>query len=303
MSLVSVVLPAYDRLQFLAPAIDSVLAQTGVDVELLIVDDGSTEATRQWLQALELPAVRLIHREHCGLPGRVRNVGIRAARGRYIAFLDSDDLWLPDKLRRQCAALHAQPGARWSYTACSHVDSVGQTLEPAGVQPWRAHRGPMAEAVGCLRAHSALPTVMAERELLLEVGGFDERLPLYEDHDLWLRLALRSEPAVIADPLVRVRRHDAHYSGHDALREAECRAEFLERAWRHLSQRDCRAELRRLRVLQAARLARLRAERGLGHEARALLRGSWREGFWHARWWLDAARCVLAVTPDARRGE
>jgi glycosyltransferase involved in cell wall biosynthesis len=292
MSQVSVVLPAYDRPQFLLAAIESVLAQEGVDFELLVIDDGSSPATRETLAGLRHPALQVIRREHSGIPGQVRNVGIRAARGRYVAFLDSDDLWLPAKLRLQCEGLRAHAVARWSYTACSHIDAAGVPLAPDGIQPWRAHAGPMAEAVGCLRAHSALPTVMAERELLLELGGFDERLPLYEDHDLWLRLALRSEPDVVSEPLVQIRRHDAHYSGRDRHSEAECRAEFLERAWRQLAHRPCRAELRRLRVLQAAHLARLRAERGLTHEARRLLRATWRDGFRHARWWWDAARCV-----------
>jgi glycosyltransferase involved in cell wall biosynthesis len=289
---VSVVLPVHDRPQFLMPAIDSVLAQAAVEFELLVVDDGSGEATQALLDSIRHPAVHVLRRAHVGIPGAVRNAGIRAARGRYVAFLDSDDVWRPDKLRRQLESLRASAAARWSYTGCAHIDAAGRPFAPAGIQPWRPHEGPMAEAVGCLRAHAALPSVMAERALLLELQGFDETLPLYEDYELWLRLALHSEPAVAGEPLVYVRRHDAHYSGRDALREAECRAEFLDRAWRALSSRDCRAELRSIRALHAAKLARLHAELGHVAEARASLRASLGAGFRHARWWSDALRCL-----------
>jgi GT2 family glycosyltransferase len=291
---VSVVIASFERPHFLAASVESVLAQSHSDLELIVADDGSGEATRELLRGFTRdPRLRILWLEHCGRPAAVRNAGIRAARGRHVAFQDSDDLWLPDKLERQLAALAANPAARWCYTACSHIDERGVAMAPAGVAAWVAHQGNILDAVACLRAHSALPTVLVERELLARAGGFDEQLALYEDHDLWLRLAALSEVAVVAQPLVKVRRHAQHYSGHDELAAAECRAIFLERAGRHGLSPPASAELRRLRVLHAARLARLRARAGNGSAARHCLRDSVGDGWRYPRWWIDAARVLL----------
>jgi len=288
--LVSVVMATCDRAHFLGPAIDSVLKQSAGDLELLIADDGSGEPTRRVLQAWESdPRVRVLWLPHRGNPGAVRNAALQAARGRYVAFQDSDDVWLPDKLEDQLAALAASPGTRWCYTACQHIDSRGAHVEPANISGWSAHHGNIRDAVACLRAHTALPTVLVERRLLEDAGGFDEHLRLFEDHDLWLRLACLAEVAVVPRPLVKVRRHDEHYSGRDELAAAECRATFLERAWRAPVSPAARAELRRIRALHGGRVARLRARAGDLRAARDSLRESLRGGWRYARWWIDAA--------------
>ena len=107
--LVSIILPTYNREVLLRRALESVLAQTYDLWELLVVDDGSTDGTRAYLQTLTDTRVRAILREHCGNAGAVRNAGCRTARGSYLAFLDSDDQWLPEKLALQIADLHAHP--------------------------------------------------------------------------------------------------------------------------------------------------------------------------------------------------
>jgi glycosyltransferase involved in cell wall biosynthesis len=299
--LVSVVMATCNRAHFLGPAIDSVLKQSVADLELLIADDGSGEGTRRVLQAWESdPRVRVTWLAHRGNPGAVRNAVLRAARGRYVAFQDSDDVWLPEKLEYQLAALDAHRGARWCYTACEHINSRGAQVVPENISGWRAHDGNIRDAVACLRAHAALPTVLVERALLDEAGYFDERLRLFEDHDLWLRLACRADVAVVQRPLVKVRRHDEHYSGRDELAAAECRATFLERAWQAPVSPAARAELRRIRALHCGRMARLRARAGDGRAARDSLRDSLRSGWRYARWWLDAAHVFLgdrAVRP------
>jgi glycosyltransferase involved in cell wall biosynthesis len=292
--LVSVVMATFNRPQYLRAAIDSVVEQAGVELELIIADDGSDAPARDLLRRLERPPVRVLWLAHCGNPGAVRNAAVRAARGQYVAFMDSDDVWLPAKLERQLASLRMRGDCRWSYTACMHIDAQGNPVSPKGVQRWRAHSGSMLEAVAGLRAHSALPTVLVERELLLDAGLFDEALAFFEDHDLWLRLAARSEADVLSQPLVQVRRHDQHYSGRDRLATAECRAVFLERALRSVSAFPLRARLRRELALNAARLARLRAAAGATAAARSALRGSMADGWRFPRWWIDAAICLSA---------
>jgi len=300
--LVSVVMATCDRAHFLGPSIDSVLKQSTEDLELIIADDGSGELARRVLRSWESdPRVRVMWLPHLGIPGAVRNAALNAARGRYVAFQDSDDVWLPDKLSSQLAALAATPGARWCYTGCQHIDSRGAPVAPGNISAWSIHDGDIRDAVACLRAHAALPTVLVERELLEQAGFFDERLRLFEDHDLWLRLACLSEVAVVPRPLVKVRRHDEHYSGRDELAAAECRATFLERAWHAPVSAAARAELRRIRALHDGRMARLRARAGDHRAALASLRRSLREGWRYTRWWIDAAHVFLGAPPVRER--
>jgi glycosyltransferase involved in cell wall biosynthesis len=296
---VSVVMATFNRPQYLDAAIDSVLSQSIRNLELIIADDGSDEPARRLLQSRASDArVRLTWLAHTGRPAKVRNAALALARAPYVAFQDSDDVWRPDKLALQLDAIRAAPAARWSYTACEHIDALGREFRPPGVAAWQAHRGRILDAVACLRAHSALPTILVERSLLAESGGFDENLALFEDHDLWLRFAARAGVAVVTQPLVQVRRHETHYSGHDALATVECRAIFLDRAWRCELGSRARAELRRLRALNAARLARLRASAGDRRAARRSLLMSAGTGWRYFRWWLEAGH-TLAIPPPA----
>ena len=212
MPAVSVVLPTFNRTEFLRHSVESVFAQTFTDWELIVADDGSGEGTRVYLRSLESPRVRLLFLAHSGNPSRVRNEALRVAGGKYVAFLDSDDLWAPTKLERQIAALAASEGSRWSYSACDRIDAEGRPL-PAALQVIPAPRsGWIFDSLLALEVSVAMPALVAERALIEEVGGFDEELPYGEFHDLCLRLALRSEALALADSLCSVRAHDMHYS-------------------------------------------------------------------------------------------
>src|SRR5450631_91019 len=210
---VSIILPTFNRLEFLRPAIDSVFAQTFVDWDLIIADDGSAEQTRVFLRTLmSQPRVKVIWLPHTGNAGAVRNAAIREAKGEYIAFLDSDDLWRPTKLERQIAALRSSANCRWSYTGYDRIGATGELIYPDAV-PMAPHRGAIFEQLLTLEAEVSTPAVVVERRLLTQVGGFDEELLLWEDYDLWLRLALHSDVDLIDEPLTRLRSHEQHYSG------------------------------------------------------------------------------------------
>src|SRR5512135_1311174 len=129
MSLTSIVVPTHNRLTLLRAAVASVRGQTWRDWELIVVDDGSTDGTRAFLQSLRDPRITAVLQPHTGLVARVRNVGARAAAGAWLAFLDSDDLWAPEKLARQVPAMQSRAGA-WSYTAYDHVDADGKAIAP-----------------------------------------------------------------------------------------------------------------------------------------------------------------------------
>lgn len=209
----SIILPTFNRLGYLRAAIDSVFAQTFDDWELIVADDGSEAQTTAYLaRVAERPRTRLLRLAHRGNPAAVRNAALRAARGEFIAFLDSDDVWLPQKLERQLAMQRKRASCRWSYTAEDLIDASGRVLPRRRGWPAALHEGFIFEQLLTLEAGVSMPCVVAERRLIEEAGGFDEGLPYFEDYDLWLRLSLRSDVAALNQPLALVRNHAEHYS-------------------------------------------------------------------------------------------
>ena len=291
-AIVSVVLPTFNRLRFLRPAIESVYAQTFTDWELIIADDGSDLETRQYLQSLANdPRVMVVWLSHTGRPSMVRNAALLRAVGEYVAFLDSDDLWATRKLERQIETLRARVNCRWSYTAFLQVDGSGNPLPEETQRPWVPHEGDIFEQVVTGRASIRTPSVLATRQLIAQAGGFDEGLLSGEDYDLWLRLALYSEVAIVDEPLVYVRRHqDSHTS--------DWQSAFVGRD-RSLSRRQQlvdagrRSLLREERMKNALKLAATHAE--LGAQGR-MLRALWESlpySWTYPRWWLSGLKTVL----------
>jgi glycosyltransferase involved in cell wall biosynthesis len=203
---VSIVLPTFNQARWLDGAIESVRRQTFADWELLVVDDGSTDDT---------PAIVARYADDARiryLPGprteraAARNRGIAASSGDLVAFLDTDDRWLPEKLDRQVAALAAARDAGLCYTIARFVDAGDRPL--ALRKPPRAVAGNLFPAL--MRANLIIiASVVARRRCLDEVGGFDETLPAYgcEDWDVWLRIARRHPITVVDDELTLYRVH------------------------------------------------------------------------------------------------
>jgi glycosyltransferase involved in cell wall biosynthesis len=292
---VSVILPTFNRLKYLRCAVGSVFAQTLADWELIIADDGSDGETRAYLRALQSePRVRVIWLPHCGNPAAVRNCALRQARGEYLAFLDSDDEWLPTKLERQIGALRVCTGRRWSYTGAITIDASGEPCAPAATP--RPHQGAILKLLLMHEVSIWTPAVVADRRLVAEVGGFDEQLLLFEDCDLWLRLACRSEIDLIDEPLTRVRRsHDQHYgeAGHgDGMLASRHRA--LEKVRGLVTDPQVRSLVERLFAQSALNQASLRADTDRLGAAKILLRGC--TGSWRCMdWWRGLARVLLKL--------
>jgi glycosyltransferase involved in cell wall biosynthesis len=192
---VSVIIPTYNRRDFVREAIASVLAQTYRDFELLVIDDGSDDDTATIVQ--EFAGVRYVFQPNRGVSA-ARNRGVTVSNGELLAFLDSDDLWQPRKLAYQVAFFATRPEAR-----------ICQTEEiwlrhGVRVNPHNKHRKIGGDIFArslqlCLVSPSA---VMLRRELFEQAGGFDENLPACEDYDLWLRIAATEPIHLIATPLV-----------------------------------------------------------------------------------------------------
>jgi glycosyltransferase involved in cell wall biosynthesis len=213
MPLVSVVIPTHDRAHLVGRAITSVLQQTLADWECVVVDDASTDATGETVRSFRDPRIRYLRHEVNKGASAARNTGVQAARGEYVAFLDSDDEWLPDKLARQIelfGSSEVHPGV--IYTAAYRVNSV--TAETRLTRP--RLRGDVFRDV-LLRQQVNLTTVIVKADLIRSVGGFDEQLPRGEDRDLFIRLAAVATFDGISDPLARHYVHDGpHLNGNTA---------------------------------------------------------------------------------------
>ena len=185
---VSIIIPTFNRAAFLGEAVDSVCAQTTEDWELIVVDDGSTDATPGVMAAFRDPRIRYVSQARRGVAA-ARNGGMAVSRASMIAFLDSDDLWLPEKLRFQLQFFSLNPAAAICQTEEMWIRR-GQRVNPRAKH--RKHSGWIFKE--CLPLCIVSPSaVMMRREALDALGGFDESLPACEDYDLWLRASLRYE--------------------------------------------------------------------------------------------------------------
>jgi glycosyltransferase involved in cell wall biosynthesis len=202
---VSVIVPTYNRLPLLRETMASVLAQTFGDLELIVVDDGSTDGTAEYVRAMTDARVRLVALSHGGNVSRARNAGVAASRARWLCLLDSDDVWLPTKLERQIRETEAA-GARWSYTRYELMTADGaptpfRSGDSAAVSGWIA-RPLLTDELGV-----TICAAMMERSLVDEAGGFRERFPFRQDFDLVMRVALRAPAHAVDEALVRAREH------------------------------------------------------------------------------------------------
>jgi glycosyltransferase involved in cell wall biosynthesis len=210
--LVSVIIPTYNRSRYIAEAIRSVQGQTHTDVEIIVADDGSTDNTRDIVSKFD-PGVTYLQLPHRGQPAATRNAGLRAAEGEYVAFLDSDDLFLPGKLALQLGALEQHPEAGLAYSNGYFFRDdpqvpTGRTLDGLPT--------PTGDALSDLLRGNFLtsPVVLVRHDCLDAVGAFDESPELFavEDYDLWLRIAVRFPFVYAPGDVAAIRRHEESIS-------------------------------------------------------------------------------------------
>jgi glycosyltransferase involved in cell wall biosynthesis len=206
--LVTVVIPTYNRLALVQQAIASVIAQTYTNWELMIVDDGSDDGTPEAIVAMNDPRIKLLTKPHAGNIAMLRNVGVDEGSGEWLAFLDSDDIWLPLKLEIQLFSL-LQKGKRWGYGGFELMNDDMQTI-PNKAGHFHPISGWIIKEVLTTEASVTIGTLMIERTLFEEAGRFnqDAKLIYREDYELVLRLALKSEALAVPDLLVRIREHE-----------------------------------------------------------------------------------------------
>jgi glycosyltransferase involved in cell wall biosynthesis len=200
---VSVVVPTRDRSRMLEIALRSVMRQRDVQIEVIVVDDASSDDTPEVVAAFGEPRLRLLRNPVSTGPGEARNRGASEARGEWLAFLDDDDMWAPTKLSRQIGTA-TDGGSLWVYAGSVNVDDDLRIIH--GRPP------PDAEVVmATLRRSNAIPgggsNVIVRRRAFEEIGGFDERFSPCEDWELWIRMMRLGPPAAVRDRLMAYRVH------------------------------------------------------------------------------------------------
>ncbi|MEL6645012.1 MAG: glycosyltransferase family A protein [Pseudomonadota bacterium] len=219
--LVSVVIPTYNRAHLLADALQSVAAQTWRPLEVIVVDDGSTDDTRavfdRWAAGSgpDITA-RFEEQEHQG-GNAARNLGISKAQGDFVAFLDSDDLWKPSKIARQIEGLIARRDAGASYCGIEEVE-IGSDAAP--YNPTRPYpEGDISKLLLVSDVTAPTSCYVVARSVLEAAGGFDEALRARQDWDLWIRVSLATQILAVPEALTVLRNHSGPRTISDPQRE------------------------------------------------------------------------------------
>lgn len=254
---VSVVIPVYNRERYLAEAIDSVLAQTFADFELLIVDDGSQDRTVEIAKSYRDPRIRIVQHERNQGVAAARNTGVTQARGTYVAFQDSDDIAYPDRLARQVAFLDSHP----DYAAVgAWIDWMGEDGRPLGKAKRKATDTEDIAAQSLFRAGLENTTAMVRRTELARYP-YDERFAVSEDFDLWTRIAADHKLAGLPRVLVRRRVHDRQTTRVQSARAQAARSDIVARQLRSLGVAFTADDVERHLLLRSMRKQGFRPDR------------------------------------------
>ncbi|MBD0302712.1 MAG: glycosyltransferase [Tolypothrix sp. T3-bin4] len=253
MPIISVVIPAYNSEKTIRDTIESVLQQSFKDFELIVIDDGSQDSTYQVVSSFSDPRVRVFSYPNAGVSAS-RNRGITKANGEFLAFLDADDLWTPDKLEAQLRALEDNPQAAVAYSWTDYIDESGQFLHPGN------HPTATGDVYSDLLVNDFLENgsnPLIRREALRKVGGFDESLCGPEDWELFIRLAACYPFVVVPRSQILYRLSINSISFNLTRQEAQC-LQVIERAFNQAPE-----SLRHLKPLSIANLYQYLLFRGL----------------------------------------
>ena len=236
MASISAIVPTFNRAHLIEEAITSILAQSRPVTEVIVVDDGSTDDTEAAVRKFGR-SVRFVRQDNRG-PGAARNTGVRIAQGDYLAFLDSDDLWVEDKIERQMEFFEKNPDVDLVFGLMSNFRTNEEAVLPevknAEIYGYlKAHSSRLDAILECLLVENFIPTptVTIRARCMGEVGFFDETLSICEDLDYWLRAARTQVFGFIDQVLAKRRRHEGNLIG-DWLNVNLCLLEVLGRVER-----------------------------------------------------------------------
>jgi glycosyltransferase involved in cell wall biosynthesis len=228
MPLISVIIPVYNGEKTIQETIESVLNQTFKDFELLIINDGSQDATLDIVERIKDPRLKVFSCPNAGVSA-TRNRGISLASGEYISFIDADDLWTPDKLEAQLRVLQENPKAAVAYSWTDHIDESGHFFRQG------PHSNFTGDVYGMLLLSDFVgngSNPLIRSQAFTEVGGFDESLIPAADWDMWLRLAACYEFFAVTSPQILYRISPSSMSSNVWRMEAES-LQIIERVFAH----------------------------------------------------------------------
>ena len=227
MPIISVIIPTYNSAKFIDAALESVFLQTFKDFEIIVVDDGSTDNTKELLKQY-FKRIHYFYQQNKG-PSAARNLGISKANGKLLAFLDADDLWLPEKLEKQVAVYNQKSNI--GLVGCGYYvfnDSSNMHIEVKGavyhdkadiLRDFKMRSVPTGSASG----------VLIPAECFKKVGCFDESLRAAEDRDMWFRIIKEFDFEILHEPLVKIRKHDSNSSRIQIKMVQDCQKKFIKK--------------------------------------------------------------------------
>lgn len=219
-SLVSIIIPTFNRRDLLLEAIQSVINQSYTNIEVIVIDDGSTDESSSYVRKFDDKRIRLVSIRKSGR-SHARNVGLELARGDYITFLDSDDLYLRDKIEKQVKYLKSNPEFEVVYSSASCF--LDEDKNRIVMEYTASQSGNIYEQIALyLPMPICLPTVMMARRIFQSVGYFDTNLDRFEDTDYWRRISKRFKFGVITDSTCLIRTHSGNTIDNLSAHELRC---------------------------------------------------------------------------------
>lgn len=208
---VSVIIPVYNGEKYISAAIESVLIQSYKNIEVVVIDDGSTDDTFEKIKPF-LPHIRYIYQENSGV-SNARNNGILNSKSELVSFLDHDDVWFPDKIKKQVNYLLCHPDEKFVHCGVKYINHEGSDINPAGYWGNLTFTGEVENIEEIIMHFAMLPSaMMIKKEVFDEVGLFNPEFVNCEGYDLCLRIALKHKLCFINEPLVLYRLHDSNTS-------------------------------------------------------------------------------------------
>jgi glycosyltransferase involved in cell wall biosynthesis len=242
MANVSVIIPTYNSAKFILESLNSAIQQTYKDIEIIVVDDGSTDNTKQVLAPF-MDKICYIYKDNGGAAS-ARNTGIKHATGKYIAFLDADDIWLPEKLELQMKLFSQNKDIDWIHTNLILIDESGIEQGIRKLPPDFATKDIFYTLF--MEYWTLTSSIIIKRGCLDIVGEFDESLPVNQDYDLWLRMAHHYKIGYIDQPLTKYRIHQAQNTKKIDLL-CYCEKKVIEKAIRNFPQLANQSKLLNIR--------------------------------------------------------
>ena len=243
---VSVIIPCYNSERFIRETLSSVLSQTFAAIEIIIIDDGSTDSTKEIIDSFSDLRIKYFYKQNEGV-SIARNRGIGCSKGKYIAFLDADDIWLPEKIERQVGKMEKEKSASLIYSGFYIIDDNGLVMDTFN----RESSGDIIKDLVLIgNTIGTSSGVLARREVFEDTGGFDPSLSTAADWDMWIRILNRYGIAYIDKPLFKYRSHASGMHRNINIQEQDTR-KILHKFFSSLTQENKYRKIKRLSMSNA----------------------------------------------------